>query len=31
MIIAWKEIVHHPKKFILIELLIIVMMFMVVF
>nr|WP_226323807.1 ATP-binding cassette domain-containing protein [Streptococcus dysgalactiae] len=31
MIIAWKEIAHHPKKFILIELLIIVMMFMVVF
>lgn len=31
MIIAWKEITHHPKKFILIELLIIVMMFMVVF
>ncbi|WP_404968697.1 ABC transporter ATP-binding protein [Streptococcus dysgalactiae] len=28
---AWKEIAHHPKKFILIELLIIVMMFMVVF
>ena len=31
MKIAWNEIKYQPKKFILIELLIIILMFMVVF
>lgn len=31
MKIAWKEIIHQPKKFFLIELLIFLMMFMVIF